>query len=334
MKGSKKNIFLSLALIVAVGFVVFTVSNFSLQLGSLFRAQPPVLTLPLTKSGEYSIEYEQQTSRFSRFTRFARVYVPSGYFKEKPLPVVFVFHGGGGNSGQAMNDTRFNEVADKNNFIVVYPEGIYTPRAWNAGECCGDSARRNVDDSGFVMAVLDKLEAHLDIDKRRVYATGFSNGSSMAYRLACEHADTFAAVAGVSGPTVLSNCNPSRAIPILQLHGTADTTISTEGGEGDSKSGYDYPSLAENQDLWASINSCDRNSLKNYNPEFEPGALQWLTGNEFPMTCSVFTKCSGSSTVGICTIEGWGHEWPVGWRSGIEAAEFIWNDFFSAYSLR
>jgi polyhydroxybutyrate depolymerase len=154
------------------------------------------------------------------------VYVPPGYDPARATPVVLVFHGGGGHAENARMMTGFDAVADAAGFIVVYPNG--TGRlpdrllTWNGGRCCGYALEQNVDDVGFVRALLADLGTVVNVDARRIYAAGMSNGAIMSYRLACELADVIAAIGPVAATQNLDACTPARPVPVLHIHGDAD----------------------------------------------------------------------------------------------------------------
>jgi polyhydroxybutyrate depolymerase len=151
-----------------------------------------------------------------------------------PVPLLVVMHGGGGNPRQVARYTGFDAVADRFGFAVVYPGALV--ENWNDGrDAAGiDEQRDDVDDVGFLVALVDKLVARKAIDRARVYATGISNGALMSYRLACERADVFAAIAPVVGalPAPLAQtCAPSHPIAVLAMNGTDDTFIPIGGGD-------------------------------------------------------------------------------------------------------
>src|SRR4051794_31635504 len=122
-------------------------------------------------------------------TRTYHVHYPTKV-PDGPASLVIGLHGGLGSGRQFEENTGFDAVADSNGFIVVYPDGIggvmgdQDLRTWNAGNCCGPARQQNVDDVGFISALIDHLSSTMAIDEDRVYAVGHSNGGIMAYRLA------------------------------------------------------------------------------------------------------------------------------------------------------
>jgi polyhydroxybutyrate depolymerase len=134
--------------------------------------------------------------------------------------------------------TGLNEKADEAGFLAVYPNGTGEKRSltWNGGNCCGYAVENQVDDVGFVRALLDDLEKVVTVDPSRVYATGISNGAIMAYRLASELSDRIAAVAPVAGPMGTATCSPRRPVSVMHFHGTDDqfAPCRRAGGRGAS----------------------------------------------------------------------------------------------------
>jgi polyhydroxybutyrate depolymerase len=163
------------------------------------------------------------------------VHVPPRYNEATPLPLVLAIHGGGGSAKGSVDYFRFNPLADQENFIVVYPEGIGLDvlgkhfGAWNGGTCCGPPYRQGVDDVQFISKMLDKLTTDYSIDSKRIYATGMSNGAIMSYGLACGLSERIAAIAPVGSIGHLGECVQSRPVPTLHIHGKADPCAIYEG---------------------------------------------------------------------------------------------------------
>ncbi len=229
--------------------------------------------------------------------RTFRVHVPPGYDASRPSSVVLMFHGGGG-SGEQLDTMSSNmtPIADRENFIVVYPDGTGTIRTWNGGGCCGGAVRNDVDDVGFVSALLDHLEGSLCVDRARVFASGMSNGGILSHRLACELSDRLAAIAPVAGANMAPTCSPTRSIAVLAIHGSSDGHVPWEGGMGCGPAGVPFPSVEESITGWRTRNGCSATSR-----------VTFAEGNG---SCATYEGCDEDVT--LCTVEGGGHSWPGG----------------------
>lgn len=274
-------------------------------------------------------------------TREYVVHVPAGYDGSKPVAVVIMFHGGGGTAENTMTQTNWNGKADAEGFLVAYPEGTRpdpsrpasfatNPQTWNVGSGEYAAGRQNVDDVGFAGALLDDLEARFSIDTTRVYVTGFSNGSGMAYRVGAELSDRVAAIApvGSNGLRVAVD-KLQKPVSLLDIQGADDPLNPLEGGHpkvaflGDSQ---DKPSVRTSIAAWAKLLGCPAPS-----PEtFSDGVHTTSYGS-----------CDGGSTITLIVIDGAGHVWPGGvsflprWLVGeptdkINATDTIW-EFFKAH---
>jgi polyhydroxybutyrate depolymerase len=228
------------------------------------------------------------------------VHLPLGYDPTHPHPVVLVFHGGLGTGEQVEESSGFSSIADRESFIAVYPNGI--DRTWNGGNCCGSAQEQDVDDVGFVVAVLDQLEAELCIDTARVYATGISNGAILSQRLACELSDRIAAIGPIAGTLNVDECTPTRPVPLMEIHGTDDKHVPWEGGIGCGLTGVSFASVPSTIQGWRERNGCVSG----------PTALYVQEGDG---RCEVQGACAENASVVLCTIEGGGHSWPGGTSS-------------------
>jgi polyhydroxybutyrate depolymerase len=260
--------------------------------------------------------------------RDALVHVPPSYDANVGEMLVLNFHGYGSNAAEEEILTLMNPVADSRGFMVVYPDGIDS--SWNAGACCGDAWNNSVDDVAFTQALLAELEAQYCIDPARVYATGMSNGGFFSQRLGCEMASTFAAIAPVAGVMGIdpSTCLPSRPMPVLEFHGTADPVVPYDGGAAASGLGGSlvvFQSVAETISTWVARDSCSA-----------PPATIYATGDA---TCVENGRCAGGSEVVLCTIAGGGHTWPggvpipLGKTSTSISATDTMADFFLAHPM-
>lgn len=247
-------------------------------------------------------------------TRDFYVHIPPGAGDDRLLPAVIVLHGGGGNAANAERQTNMDAIADKYGFMAVYPEGNGAMikkeiRTWNAGLCCGGAVRSKADDVGFISAVIEALVKDFGADRKRIYATGHSNGAMMSYRLACQLSGKIAAIAPNSGQRVFDDCHPKRHVPLLHIHGTADPCALYNGGGkcggcfakalgfGVSMPGDQWPCrpvpdvVAEH----AAMNGCTSDTAV----VLQKGAV----------TCRSY-HCPADGATELCTIEGAGHAWP------------------------
>ena len=155
-----------------------------------------------------------------------------------PLPLVLAFHGDGGRASIYRDHAGLDAIADRERFAVAYPDGTGLARlgrrllTWNSGACCGLAAREGVDDVAFVRALVDEIARLVPIDRRRVYATGHSNGAMMSYRLAAEAPDQLAAIAPVAGAMLLEPFEATKPMPVLHIHSVDDMRAPYEGGPG------------------------------------------------------------------------------------------------------
>jgi polyhydroxybutyrate depolymerase len=204
-------------------------------------AQPPApREVAPTPAGDFELALEHDGR-----TRTALVHVPEQAGGGRPLPVVLNFHGSGGNARDHREYVRMDTLADREGFIVVYPNGTgwfeEQLLTWNAGLCCGYAVTEKVDDVGFVRALLDALGTRAPVDPARVYATGLANGAMMSYRLAAQASDRIAAIAPVGGSMVLperrvGDARPSlevpgrRPVPIMHVHSVDDPRAVYQGG--------------------------------------------------------------------------------------------------------
>lgn len=234
-------------------------------------------------------------------TRTFRVWLPPDYDDVSPLPVVLLLHGGFGSGAQIETASRMLPVAASAGFVVVSPDGTAGTngiRTWNAGGCCGASAANNVDDVGFISALLDHLESSLCIDRRRVFASGMSNGAMLSHRLACDLGDRVAAVAPVSGTDMTSSCAPARPVPIHEVHGTLDANVPFDGGMGCGAANVNFQSVPATIEAWKQRGDCR-----------DTATSTTQIGNA---TCSLYGDCAPGARVGICVVDGGGHQWPGG----------------------
>lgn len=252
------------------------------------------------------------------------LHVPEGYNTEIPTPLVISIHGYAEWPAHQMQISHWNELAEEENFIVVYPRGTDFPLRWRTNGL-GDS----LIDVQFIDDLITELEKDYNIDPKRIYANGLSNGGGMSFLLACKLSDRIAAFGGVSGAYVIKwgDCNPQRPVPAIIFHGTADPIVPFEGGPSQA---FDVPFV--NMPEWvrqlAERNGCDL-SASEMPAQGEVDALQ-------------YRNCDRNADVDFYIINGGGHSWPggdplprwiVGETSGdINATRLMWT-FFKAHPL-
>ncbi len=152
---------------------------------------------------------------------------------KQKYPLVLMLHGGLGNSLNLERALPFNQMAKRNGFIVVYPNGYplrIAPRrkVWNAGGCCGRAMRDNVDDVGYLTGLIKSIVKKYPVNRRKIYIMGHSNGAMMAYRFACERPGMLAGIIPVSGPLMTESCK-SGPVKVLHIHGENDSRVPFEG---------------------------------------------------------------------------------------------------------
>ena len=205
-------------------------------------------------------------------------------------PLVVMLHGGFGSASQAEKSYGWDAEADRAHFVVAYPDGLN--RAWNTGGgCCGVPGRTNVDDIGFITAMVAAIERQVPIDASGVYATGISNGGIMAYTLACR-TTVFAAI-GPDSATELGSCPAPAPLSVIHIHGTADKNIPYDGGEGDGVAHIDGPAVPALNARWRAIDHCAAPAVRT------AGVVTTSTAT-----------CPGGRAVELITIAGAGHQWP------------------------
>jgi polyhydroxybutyrate depolymerase len=222
-----------------------------------------------------------------------------------PAPLVVMLHGGFGTGSQAETSYGWDSRADSAGFLVAYPDGL--DRAWNTGGgCCGTPARENVDDVGFITAMVHQIQGELAVDADRIYATGISNGGIMAYTLACR-SDLFAAI-GPDSATMLGECPDPRPLSVIHVHGTADHNIPYQGGPGRGPGHIDGPAVPEINATWRRVDDC---------------AAPTVTTDP-PVTTSL-ASCPNGHAVELITLDGAGHQWPGG-RPNTRAGNLVHLD--------
>ena len=257
------------------------------------------------------------------------LYVPRGYDRTRPTPLVITMHGGAMWPAIQMETSQWNRVADEHGFIAVYPSGISGrgPRSWRAGGRPGQTR-----DVRFISELIDTLVARYNIDPTRIYANGLSNGGGMAFVLSCTVSNRIAAV-GVVAPAVSlpwSACTDRRPVPMIAFHGTADRFTPYNGGRRwvAPETFETFPSIPIWTANWARKNRCEATPI-------DSAVAADVTRREY-------THCADDAAVVLYTVRGGGHTWPGGkplpeWFVGltsnsVDASSQMWA-FFREHQL-
>ncbi len=282
-------------------------------------------------------ELEEHRLNYGGIERVYWLAVPPDGELPSPAPLVLALHGGGG-TGASMCRMRGGllDLARQGAFLLVCPQGV--ERHWNDGRQIARyrAQAEEIDDVGFLAAVVEDAARRYPVDLRRIFVTGISNGGQMSYRLACERAGMVGAIAPVAASMAeLLECAPSRPVSIMILNGTADPLVPYEGGSigfGRDDLGRVIPTDQVRRQ-WAESNHCEAEPAEVWLPErslADPTRVQLLS----------HTRCAGGRQVLLYRIEGGGHTWPGGpqylpvWLVGrvsqeLDASQAIW-EFFEA----
>ncbi len=218
------------------------------------------------------------------------LYVPPSFNFTKATPLLLDFHGIFGSGNGQMGSSGYKAVADKEGFLVAYPDGI--DQAWNVGPCC--TLSRTVDDVALARAIVAQVATEAFVDTSRIYASGFSMGGGMSHYLGCHAADLFAAIAPNAFDLLEQNspgCAPSRPIPVLMTRGTSDNVVPYNGGASNPPNGLatiNFLGALGSEARWVDLNNCTATVITNNN-------------------CKIHTQCDDGVEVGLCTIQGGGH---------------------------
>ena len=266
------------------------------------------------------------------------VHVPPHTDSAASLPVVIMFHGGGGSAEDARRATGWDRKADREGFLAVFPEGtppdssrpgrfVGNPQTWNDGSRRDFAAvRRKAPDIAFVDAIMNDLKARCPVDRRRIYVTGFSNGVSMAFRVARERPDLVAAAAPVAGSDWLTDTELARPVPLLYMTGSVDPLNPLEGGPVSigSKRYRPKPPVEAMIRRWVKLHGCRTMPRTVCDQKGAKGLA--------------YSRPDVADMVVCYTLDGHGHHWPGGksllprWIAGpnsarLNATDMIWAFF-------
>lgn len=269
------------------------------------------------------------------------IHLPDSFNENAAYPVVFIFHGGGGRAEVTLENYGWPEMADREQFIAVFPDGsranpdepasfTNNPQSWNDGsgrEAIG-AVERGVDDIEFVRTVITDIRSKLPVNPHQLFVTGFSNGASMSFRIGRELANDFTAIAPVAGSDWLPNLIPENPPGMLYITGTNDPLNPFEGG--DIFLGGNYlgtkPPVEEMIREWAILHNCNDTANTETTNDIR----------SYDYNCDTTPE-----SISMLALIGHGHHWPgsssllpafiAGPNStDLDATSTIW-DFFEGY---
>ncbi|GAA4278655.1 T9SS type A sorting domain-containing protein [Aquimarina mytili] len=264
----------------------------------------------IATSTTYAQQVINATIQHDGRTRQYRLYVPQSYDANTPAPLILNYHGFTNNIDIQYNQSDFRQLAEDNQFIFVTPQGL---GGFFAGWAINNNFGGNEDDLGFSDALINKIQEDFNINEKRIYATGFSNGGFFSYRLACELSPRIAAVASVAGSMTRvwidrGQCQPQHPTAVLQITGTNDNVIAINGN------GTNEP-IQDVMEYWSSVNNGDPT----------PDVFQLGGGS----TRSIWDNGDNGVTAEFIRVQGKGHSWNGG---NINTSQEIWN-FFSRFDI-
>jgi polyhydroxybutyrate depolymerase len=252
------------------------------------------------------------------------VHIPTGYTGSTPAPAIIDFHPLGGSGSGQEGSSGWKAKCDSVGCIGVFPDSSKSKasdNSWNAGYCCDNAEKNQVDDVQFARDIIKWLETNTCVDEKRIYASGGSNGGGMTYRMACDASDVIAAVAPVdfrcvTGKDPLANAgqvtatnntacscpNLKRPITVVAWDESADTSIVPYGGgqtpqlatdcpPGGSCVGIGFTSAQVNAQTWADFSTCT-------------GSAATDPDNSL---CKTWSTCGSNTTVSLCSTTSGGH---------------------------
>lgn len=279
----------------------------------------------------------ETTIAFGGLERSYVVHAPSSV-AGRNAPLVIVLHGQGGDGANALQQGYWVEKADADGFIVVAPEGmperpdrparlLGNRRSWNSGPATGSpAAEQGIDDVGFIRAVIADVRRTYAVDGRRIFATGFSNGAAMAFRVGAEMSDVVAAIAPVSNALLMPVERLARPVSLLMIWGVDDPLNPFAGGSV-ARGGQRLvrPTAEDSLARWASLLRCT-------------GAPRIERPNR-KLTQRTFDRCESGSVASLIAVDGLGHQWPGGrvylrvvsgpGSNAVNATDAIWAFFAS-----
>lgn len=257
------------------------------------------------------------------------LYVPDSYTPDTPMPLLIALHPAGGGAAGMAAITGFNEIAEREGFIVLYPIGPYEYWDYGANLPAWSEVVGVLDDPGYIEAALDQVMGAYSIDSARVYAVGYSNGARMAYRLGCDLHDRIAAIATVAATIsdeITAACPADARVSVFFMHGTADSVIPWRGkplhlGSLFIANALSAPSTAQ---FWAARNGCYMSAVRTDEPDADPTDRVTMQRDTYSSACDHGTE------VVFYRVNNGGHGWTN--ADNFPTSETIWA-FFAAHPM-
>jgi polyhydroxybutyrate depolymerase len=241
------------------------------------------------------------------------VHVPPGYQKGSPVPLLVLLHGHSSDAAAVDDYFHLRPVLDERGVLYVVPNGMRDhagDRFWDATDACCDFYNSGVDDSGYLEDLIHQAQDRYSVDPRRIFVVGHSNGGFMAYRMACDHSDTVAAIVSVAGAMYddVRRCSATEPVSVLHVHGSGDTVVPYQGG---TINGVKVPSATTTVRDWATVDGCalspaTAGRLDVATDANEPSGSSPLPGAE-TRVLTFHQKCKAGSEVQLWTVQGAGH---------------------------
>jgi polyhydroxybutyrate depolymerase len=253
------------------------------------------------------------------------LHVPATH--RSPAPLVFVFHGGGGQGSRIEASSGFDEIADREGFVVVYPDGI--DRGWNDGRTDAPlvaALHKQIDDLAFVRAMLADIPNVAAIDAKRVFATGMSNGGIFSEYLAAKMSDKIAAIAPVAGGIAdpfYKEFAPSNPVSVLAINGTRDPLVPFNGGNVTREGRGKVISVNDAMHLWVVRDGTAAEPQTGMLPDTDPSdgcRVSWKK----------WTGGKNGTEVWLYAEEGAGHTWPGSPNTPAASIGAVCRDFSAA----
>jgi len=248
-------------------------------------------------------------------TREYVLYVPDSYDGIAAVPILFNFHGYGGNASLYMMETDMRSLAESETFILVYPQGSLLNGSphWNPSLPSNEN-KSNADDLGFIEALVNEISIDYRIDMKRIYACGYSNGGMMSYGLASHKSNLIAAVGSISGAMIETDITPSHPMPVIKIHGTADVVLPYNGTN-------EFNSVENTLAYWVNFNQANTTPVvTNFN------------NNGTLIEHFVYTDGDNGATVEHYKVIEGEHVWFDLNYQGTSLNKLIW-DFVSKYDI-